>query len=58
MLYLIVHILLTIENKYYINNISYEKLNNSHILTLKKLVKGNSIKLYFHNNHFILKTFC
>ena len=45
----------SIQTKYYINNISYEILNNSHILTLKQLIKGNSIKLYFHNNHFVLK---
>ena len=47
----------TLEYKHYINNISYEKLNNTHILTLKKLNKGSSIKFYFHNNHFVIKDF-
>lgn len=51
----------TSEYKYYINNISYEKkiISNveNYILTLKKLRKGDVIKLYYNNNVNIIRDF-
>ena len=51
----------TSEYKYYINNISYEKTSldgiDNYILSLKKLKKGDSLKLYFNNNVNIIREF-
>lgn len=51
----------TTEYKFYINNISYEKkiISNvdNYILTLKKLRKGDVIKLYYNNNTNIIRDF-
>ena len=51
----------TTELKYYINNISYEKTIledvTSYILTLKKLKKGDSLRIYFNNNTNIIRDF-
>ena len=51
----------TSEYKYYINNISYEKTVlqgvTNYILSLKKLKKGDSLKIYFNNNTNIIRDF-
>lgn len=51
----------TSEYKYYINNISYEKTIlqgvTNYILSLKKLKKGDSLKIYFNNNTNIIRDF-
>jgi len=51
----------TSEYKYYINNISYEKTSldgvDNYVLSLKKMKKGDSLKLYFNNNVNIVREF-
>ena len=51
----------TSEYKIYINNISYEKQVyegiDNYLLILKKLKKGDTIKLYFNNNTNIIREF-
>lgn len=45
----------SLKYKYYINNISYQKLNNNYIVTLKKLKKGDSIQFYYQSGFFFIK---
>ena len=51
----------TTEYKYYINNVSYEKTSlqgvTNYMLTLKKLKKGDSLRIYFNNNTNIIRDF-